>query len=851
MDQEFHPGFYENLNNQYPKEHIKHLKDFANYNRKITTLKSQQVFLLKCRSQGLFPKNIKNGTKIFETIMDNGHCLYSDVLKAKFHTMSKILNLEIKICIENICHNETKESNSKYLIMKHFPRDIYLTFFEKQNQIGIRNRKINDNRLKSKVDKLRSDQQSINFSENNDEKAFINLTNHHIPADIQQFLGFGPKFSVPSESDDIPLINIIADTEQILKRNSTSDQQHNAMRSKVVNIMTNFIHNGRIKGHRSNFITNRQIISMYDRTKTFLKNNKEIIITSADKGKSTVAITKTEYENKMNNMLQDEETYKKSNNDPTLVLMNKNNAIVKQLIATKCIDEKTAKWLTNNNSVAPKIYGLPKTHKENHPCRPVVSNIDSACYSMAQFLSGIIKNIVDKDLNINNSYDFQKFISTKCVPHGHLMVSFDVVSLFTNVSIELVIKVIEKRWDKLSRHTSISKEKFVKMIEFCLIDCNYFMYRGQIYKQFYGTAMGNPLSAVVSTIVLDDLLETKLKELPIELPFFKKYVDDCITIVPENEVQNVLDIINSYDTRIKFTVEIENNHKICFLDMELNRDNKSGQIRTNWYTKVIASKRILHFYSHHAFKYKCNTAYNLINRVLELSHKCYHNENIGKIKDILKTNKYPLALIEKFIRDCKKNLWKKENGIPTIKVTNENSIYQSLTYVEGLSQRIDKAIRKEFPDTIIAYKNRKTLRNLFSKTKDPLVRELKSNVCYKVQCKNCDNVYIGQTGRHVKTRMAEHRRDVTPKKKNGNSSNTPRNTPNKTALKKHHETKGHTFDFENYKIIGTEKHLGKRLIMEACNIITTKNACNNRSDTENIETSYAPILRQHYRIEPQ
>lgn len=68
----------------------------------------------------------------------------------------------------------------------------------------------------------------------------------------------------------------------------------------------------------------------------------------------------------MNDMLHDESVYKKINNDPTLKLMKKNNDFVKQVKLEKVISKKTAKWLSNNNVVAPKIYGLPKIHKMEH-----------------------------------------------------------------------------------------------------------------------------------------------------------------------------------------------------------------------------------------------------------------------------------------------------------------------------------------------------------------------------------------------------------------------------------------------------------------------------------------------------
>ena len=49
----------------------------------------------------------------------------------------------------------------------------------------------------------------------------------------------------------------------------------------------------------------------------FIKKHKNIIITTSDKGNKTVMMYKTDYNNKMNNLLEDKNTYKISRIDPT------------------------------------------------------------------------------------------------------------------------------------------------------------------------------------------------------------------------------------------------------------------------------------------------------------------------------------------------------------------------------------------------------------------------------------------------------------------------------------------------------------------------------------------------------
>ena len=47
--------------------------------------------------------------------------------------------------------------------------------------------------------------------------------------------------------------------------------------------------------------------------------------------------------------------------------------------------------LTRTNTILPKMYGLPKTHKENIPMRPVVSCVNSPTNEVGKALYNILK----------------------------------------------------------------------------------------------------------------------------------------------------------------------------------------------------------------------------------------------------------------------------------------------------------------------------------------------------------------------------------------------------------------------------------------------------------------------------
>jgi len=69
---------------------------------------------------------------------------------------------------------------------------------------------------------------------------------------------------------------------------------------------------------------------------------------------------------------------------------------------------------------------------------------------LASFLHDVILKNVDRPFSkIDNNFQFVDKLRGTQVEANFSLVSLDVVSLFTNVSVELAIKNIETRWDKI------------------------------------------------------------------------------------------------------------------------------------------------------------------------------------------------------------------------------------------------------------------------------------------------------------------------------------------------------------------------------------------------------------------
>ena len=79
--------------------------------------------------------------------------------------------------------------------------------------------------------------------------------------------------------------------------------------------------------------------------------------------------------------------------------------------------------------------------------------------------------------------------------------------------------------------------------------------------------MGSPLGQMVAGIFIKHLEHTLIPKLTEHINPQEKYNDDNISIIKEKSIAHVLRIFNSFHENIEFTLEVEKNGKIAFLDV--------------------------------------------------------------------------------------------------------------------------------------------------------------------------------------------------------------------------------------------------------------------------------------------
>lgn len=805
-------GFIQDFISKYGSDAYSKFKQWEDLSIKLATIENRRNFLLHCKNNNISPDHISNNLSCLHNSFLTDHPFNNDVNNVFTNFKNKIIKIEIKIAIWHI--KKTKEE-IEYVISLLEPNIQLNTFTELKNIVNRLYNKhyINVKRTQcKKVERLAGANASIV-----DRSQWINNLSHTpIPDEVYEVLALGPKFSLVPQKSDIKICDIIKDLESCMPLTPLDDRD--TIRGKTTNLITNFLQDTNTK--------NTDIDRKYTKTRAFLKENNNLIVTRADKGNSTVILEKQDYTNKMLNLLEDTATYTTINKDPTEKLQDNSNKIIDKLFKNNKIEETKMKNLKKHNSVSPCIYGLPKIHKPNNPLRPVVSCIDSPSYNLAKLCHELLKPITTTFThNINNSFELLDVIKDLTLPEDYVLISLDVTSLFTNVTQEMVQEVVNKKWRFIQSYTDCSKQEIQDIIKF-IFDSSYFKFQDKFYKQNAGTAMGNPASPVMADFVMDYIIEQALAKIPFKILLALIYVDDMLLAVPKDKINLVINIFNSIFSKIQFTCEQETNQSIPFLDINIIRGN-DGKIITEWYCKPSSSYRVINFKSNHPHSQKIGILKSFKNRISRLCHPTLLKKNLDKLKVMFLLNNYPNKLINSILYNHKS----KQSNSNAMK-EHENKNYRRFPYIPKLSHNISKVLNKSTSITL-GYYNFKTVGKLFTKTKDKIDKNNQSNLVYKIPCGNCTKVYIGQTKQLLKKRLYNHKLDCRPYNINKNEM---------SALAKHHFEYGHNFKFEETQILDREHNLQKRLISEMVHIKSNKNAVNVRSDTQNLSCIYNNLI---------
>ncbi|XP_057310566.1 uncharacterized protein LOC130648530 [Hydractinia symbiolongicarpus] len=352
---------------------------------------------------------------------------------------------------------------------------------------------------------------------------------------------------------------------------------------------------------------------------------------------------------------------------------------------------------------------LPHTTRliaDGLPLQPIISKIGSATYNTSKYLAKLLIPLTKSTYTTESSLDFISSLKGEKVPHN--------------------------------------------------------------YKLVDGVAMGSPLGPVLANIFMVELEKEIVPKLENSVKFWKRYVDDTICFVKENQINNVLVTLNSYHSNIQFTYEVENDNYIAFLDVKVKRMN-DGSFNTSIYRKDTNTDIYMHWISFAPRAWKVGTVKSLVLRAFNI---CSSSQDLkyelNQLKNVfININDYPEAVVSNVINNTWRNFNIQNADTMSNEDTNEPPItpFMVLPYKGDhgncLVKRLNKTFKQFLPANVkprIAYQCRK-LSSLFS-VKDRSKDEHKHGVVYKYTCpvESCDATYIGETGRRLNERMIDHQK---------------------------------------------------------------------------------------------
>ena len=421
-----------------------------------------------------------------------------------------------------------------------------------------------------------------------------------------------------------------------------------------------------------------------------------------------------------------------------------------------------------------RFYGMAKVHKlkpededkvNRLPIRPIISNIGTATHKTAKYLCDLLSPLGKSEYTVESTKEFINRIKGTRVPEGYVMISFDVVSLFTNVPLQRTIDIIlHKVYTEKKIKTKIPRSKMKELLLLCTQEVP-FTFNGESYMQVDGVMMGSPLGALFANIFMCELENTIIPELGNTIKSWTRYVDDTFAYIKPEKVEEITMKLNEFHQNIKFTSELEADRKLPFLDVLIQVNNDS-KIETSVYRKKTNTDIYMNWFSYAPFSWKVATLKSLVKRAFLISSKTqFLDAELEHITETFtKKNDYPNRLVQEIIRNERllnvettniRTPDETENAGAEEQEEKPDQLSLNLPYAGKKGEELVKKVKKYISNSInkekklvsmqATYRARRLGSNF--NIKDKISFENQHNVVYHAKCPNrrCKSHYNGQT----------------------------------------------------------------------------------------------------------
>jgi hypothetical protein len=335
-----------------------------------------------------------------------------------------------------------------------------------------------------------------------------------------------------------------------------------------------------------------------------LLHDPTITIKPADKNLGMVMVETSWYEAELSRMLSDTITY--SQFDPS-----KGIKIGNQHYATKNMEEvqqklqEVLKYLTRKHATTlcewfpthgeqmvrflstsfqgsqpslPAIYLLIKVHKPKGLCgRPIVPATHWVTTPASVVVDHLLQDVMKKasiPWLVKDTKSLVNELERLFIDEGQkdaIFVTADIASLYTNIDTAMGTGLVR---EFLFLHDiPVSRIQAIMDLLRFVMNSSFLTFKGTVYHQVDGTAMGTPCAPPYANIVVYMLERRVIQGMRASIYVYRRYLDDIWAYIPRSQADAFMQRMNSLHPKLKFDF-VTHPTEATFLDLQITKGTR-------------------------------------------------------------------------------------------------------------------------------------------------------------------------------------------------------------------------------------------------------------------------------------
>ena len=438
-------NIYNDIARKYENATVKDFRIYEKLEYKKNKLKLDIDFLNNCKQLGVYPNvlvfklpNVSNK----DALLIRKRLLRSAInkLNKELQHLSKELSLSVNVL-------STQRSTIDFYILT--------------KSITSHNKKSLQKSLYTQQKKLSSLTRDCNLPIFTANETITNLTQYELFQEESDLIKAGLYFSIqPDKIRKSEIFTTFQKIHRLFLKNLTSEETKSQVKAHLSYVANSYFYN---------YKPSPRILRQH-RILRNLRKNQYIFVTKPVKGNGVVILDRKLYNNAIEEIISDTSKFEKLNEYQTLKREASLQRFLNKLKQKNFFNEIEYDKLYHSGSAPACIYGTPKMHKffssDSFPkLRPIVSSIGTFNYNLARFLCYLFSTLVPYDYSCKDTFSFVSQIKNANLSKK-VLVSYDVNSLFTNISLQEAIDIAINLIFNYNPNLNITRKELKKLFLF-------------------------------------------------------------------------------------------------------------------------------------------------------------------------------------------------------------------------------------------------------------------------------------------------------------------------------------------------------------------------------------------------